>query len=247
MHFRLRTPKIQGIKCIFMDVLGTIMDYSGYIYAGEALYNEFVSSFGINVEAQVLYNAWQRDWDGAFSHMAGYKTAKETWVTALLTTLSRFGARTTPEVLSELYDKYIQTVIRKTQIYTDATSEIPKLRGSGLMMGIISDEEFDIIESVLKRAGLYSLFSMIIVSDKVRGYKNKGEPFRHALRQTRFMPNEILYVGDSITRDIVPAKSAGLRTVLLAREGTGNNVSGVGPDYILPNLKALSSALAIRG
>jgi len=247
MHFRAKTPKIQGVRGIFMDVLGTIMDYSGYNYAGEALYNEFVTSFGINADAQTLYSAWLADWDDAFSHMAGFKTARETWIAALLTTLSRFGARTTPEVLSGLYDNYVQTIIRKTQIYTDAISELPKLRSLGLTMGIISDEEFEIIEGVLRRSGLYNLFNMVIVSDKVKGYKNKGEPFRQALRQTLFRPEEALYIGDSVARDIAPAKSIGFRTVLIAREGTGHQVSGVGPDYIISNLKTLSSALAARG
>ncbi|MEM2885994.1 MAG: hypothetical protein QXF24_07905, partial [Thermoproteota archaeon] len=155
MYFR-KVPKIEGVKGVFMDVLGTVMDYSGYEYAGEALYNEFVRYFGVGVDAQTLHSAWLADWEDAFNRMAGYKTARETWVAALFTTLSRFGARTTPEVLSGLYDKYVQTVVRKTHIYTDATSEIPKLRSLGLTVGVISDEEYDIVEGVLKLSGLFN-------------------------------------------------------------------------------------------
>jgi len=247
MHFGRKIPKIQGVRGVFMDVLGTIMDYSGYNYAGEALYNEFVSTFGVNVDAQTLHATWMNDWDEAFSKMAGFKAYKETWVTALVTTLARFGARTTPEVLSGLYDMYVQTVIRKTQIYLDATSELPKLRNAGYTLGIISDEEFDVVEGVLRNSGLYSLFNIVIVSDKVRGYKNKGEPFRQALRHTLLKPEEIIYIGDSVARDIIPAKSVGFRTILLTREGAGHQVGDIGPDYILPNLKGLIYALAAKG
>jgi len=244
MHFGRKIPKIQGVRGVFMDVLGTIMDYSGYTYAGEALYNEFVSSFGINADAQTLHATWLRDWDDTFSKMAGFKTYKEAWVTALVTTLARFGARTTPEVLSGLYDMYVQTVVRKTQIYTDAPSELPKLKNAGYALGIVSDEEFAVVEGVLRNSGLYGLFNIVVVSDKVRGYKNKGEPFRQALKHTLLDPHEILYVGDSVARDVIPAKSVGLRAVLLTREGSGHQVEDISPDYILPNLKDLILALA---
>jgi len=246
MHFGRKIPRIQGVRGVFMDVLGAIMDYSGYNYAGEALYNEFVNTFGVRVDAPTLYATWTKDWDDAFSKMAGFKASKETWVTALMTTLARFGARTSPEVLSGLYEMYVRTVIMKTQIYTDATSELPRLKNAGYALGIISDEEFEVVEGVLKNSGLYGLFNIVIVSDKVRGYKNKGEPFRQALRHMPLKPEEIIYIGDSITRDIIPAKSAGLKTALITREGSGQQVGDVGPDYILPNLKALTSAMSAK-
>jgi HAD superfamily hydrolase (TIGR01549 family) len=246
MHFGRKIPRIQGVKGVFMDVMGTIMDYSGYTYAGEALYNEFVTSFGVNADVQALYATWTDDWNDAFSKMAGFRTAKETWVAALVTTLSRFGDRASSEVISNLYEMYVQTVIGKTQIYADAISELSKLRDAGFTMGIISDEEFEVVEGVLRSSGLYGLFNFVIVSDKVRGYKNKGEPFRQALKHTLLRPEEMLYIGDSIARDVSPAKAYGFRTVLLARESSGHQVGEVSPDYILPNLKALTVALGVK-
>jgi len=243
MYFLRRVPRIEGVGAVFMDILGVVVDYNGYNHAGEALYNGLVSSLSLTASPEAMLAGWVKDWSDSIVEGGGYEGVRETWVKALRKTLARFKADLGVDAALGLYELYIETVLRKSVVYRDAVSELPRLKEHGYRLGIISDEDMRVVEGVLKNSGLYGVFDMVIVSDRARGYKYRGGPFKDASRVTMLEPNQILYVGDSLTRDVAPAKQAGLRTVLIARENAGHQVTDVTPDYILPNLKTLTVAL----
>jgi FMN phosphatase YigB (HAD superfamily) len=62
---------------------------------------------------------------------------------------------------------------------------------------------------------------LIVLSYEVRGRKPSERLFRHAvnaLNQQGIAPNEVLHIGTSIARDLVPARRVGMRTALFARD-----------------------------
>ena len=62
----------------------------------------------------------------------------------------------------------------------------------------------------LKAAGVVS-------ADTARAYKPHREIFDEALRLSGCMPDEVVHIGDSYDTDVVGARSAGIRPVLLLR------------------------------
>jgi putative hydrolase of the HAD superfamily len=57
-------------------------------------------------------------------------------------------------------------------------------------------------------------------------------------------PEEVLVVGDSFSKDIVPAKSIGCKTAWLKGEGWGNEeIDESVPDIIITDLEQLPSKL----
>lgn len=61
-----------------------------------------------------------------------------------------------------------------------------------------------------------ALFRCVVTSDDVAEPKPHTEPFQAALKQIGLAPEWCAYVGDDVQKDLVPANSVGLRTILIA-------------------------------
>ncbi len=93
-------------------------------------------------------------------------------------------------------------------------------------------------------------------SYEIRGRKPSERLFRHALTalsQQGIEPNEVLHVGTSISRDLIPAHRMGMRTALFARDKTSLQASAEQlketpsrPDVMVTNLKQIADLLRIK-
>lgn len=71
------------------------------------------------------------------------------------------------------------------------------------------------IESVLKDFGLLAYFPVIIESAVVGVRKPDPAIFRLGVEALGFLPEECVVIGDSVSKDIVPAQSIGCQTIWL--------------------------------
>lgn len=73
-----------------------------------------------------------------------------------------------------------------------------------------------LLQNGLKAAG-------VISADTARAYKPHREIFDEALRTSGCSPDEVVHIGDSYNTDVVGARSAGIRPVLLLRGRAGQH------------------------
>lgn len=92
----------------------------------------------------------------------------------------------------------------------------------------------------IKRSGLKNYFDVIVISGDVGMYKPDPSIFLYASDLLDVKPHEALYVGDSVTHDIVGAKSAGMQAVLLSRQS--NRGDGIA-DYVARGIHELQELL----
>lgn len=92
---------------------------------------------------------------------------------------------------------------------------------------IITNNGLPYMEQALWHNGLNA--AGVVSADTVRAYKPHREVFDEALRLSGCAPDEAVHIGDSYTTDVVGARSAGIRPVLLLRGGAQlhNNVDAV--------------------
>jgi putative hydrolase of the HAD superfamily len=76
------------------------------------------------------------------------------------------------------------------------------------------------IKTLLRKLDLGKYFKAVIISEQVGIKKPDPEIFKLALEKTGLKPEEVLYVGDSITDDIAGAIAAGITPVLLKRSAS---------------------------
>ena len=80
---------------------------------------------------------------------------------------------------------------------------------------IITNNGMPYMEQALERNGLKP--AGVVSADTVRAYKPHQEIFGKALRLSSCAPDETVHIGDSYDTDVVGARSAGIRPVLLLR------------------------------
>ena len=96
---------------------------------------------------------------------------------------------------------------------------LAELKGRGLILGVVSDWG-DWLPDLLLSLGLTRHLDFVIVSAVVGATKSTSHIFQLALQRAGVRPNEALYVGDTYHTDILGARTAGLRPILLDRSGS---------------------------
>ncbi|MGV0811021.1 HAD family hydrolase [Mycolicibacterium boenickei] len=99
-------------------------------------------------------------------------------------------------------------------LYPDALDCVAALRRVGLAVGVAGNQPAA-IEQVLSAAGLEADF---VASSAVWGVAKPDPAFFVRLISEACVPAEsILYVGDRLDNDVLPARAAGMRTVFIRR------------------------------
>jgi putative hydrolase of the HAD superfamily len=107
------------------------------------------------------------------------------------------------------------------EAFDDAAPVLAELRARGLRLVVVSNWDSSLSE-VLERVGLRELVDEVIVSAVVGAAKPDRLIFEAALAAAGCEASEAVHVGDSAEADVGGARAAGIRPLLLAREGGGD-------------------------
>lgn len=132
---------------------------------------------------------------------------------------------------------FFHASLQGTACYKRAAEAVSLVADNGLKQGLLADGQC--FTRVQLQRGLTALDSglvfdkifdkdLIVLSYETRGRKPSERLFRHAvtaLAQQGLTPNQVLHVGTSITRDLLPARRVGMRTALFARDRTSLQAS----------------------
>lgn len=100
------------------------------------------------------------------------------------------------------------------------------------------------IQTILSDFGLLESFDEIIESSVVGVRKPDPAIYRLGVEAMGFAASQVLVVGDSFSKDVVPAKTVGCKVAWLKGEGWGGEVTDDAlPDVIITNLAQLPAQL----
>ncbi len=105
------------------------------------------------------------------------------------------------------------------ELYPDALPTVERLKSEGYILGLISNAPPDTLK-VIHTLGLSALMPTIVVSGIVGVSKPNPEIFRIALREAGVEPSESAHVGDVYEADVQGAKNAGMKGILIDRDGS---------------------------
>jgi putative hydrolase of the HAD superfamily len=127
----------------------------------------------------------------------------------------------------------------RTQAETRKSREVLLRLKEQYPMALVSNF-YGNIQTVLGEFGLDGVFSQIIESAVVGVRKPDPRIFSLGVEALGQKPDEVVVVGDSIDKDIVPARQAGCHTVWFRGEGwTDDPVDESLPDRIITDLREL--------
>lgn len=118
-----------------------------------------------------------------------------------------------PALHEEGFGRYRAALLDALEVYPGVAETVRRVRGLGLMTGIVTDAYDRDARDRLAVAGLHGLFDCVVAFETTRQRKPAPAPFRSALASLGVQPGEAVYVGDSLERDIEPAQRLGFFTV----------------------------------
>lgn len=97
-----------------------------------------------------------------------------------------------------------------------------------------SNTDNDVLESVIRKNDIK--VHKIYTSETLKCYKPNPQFYKSILDENGLSPQEVMFVGDSITDDILGPKTIGIKTIWIDRNGIGGDS---GQDYTISDLGEL--------
>jgi putative hydrolase of the HAD superfamily len=114
---------------------------------------------------------------------------------------------------------YHRVKVEEMAPFEDVPPCLRALRGGGLKIVVLTDGIPVKQHEKVLRIGLDSLVDLVIVSDEISARKPDPRLFDYCLDQAGLSPDEMIYVGDRLDKDIVPAAMLGIAAVRIHRGG----------------------------
>lgn len=141
--------------------------------------------------------------------------------------------------LTDFGEAVVNDLYERTKAETTHSVEVLKELRKRYPMVLVSNF-YGNIAVVLREFGFEGLFDHVIESAVVGVRKPDPQIFTLGVEALGLKPEAVVVVGDSIDKDIIPAKKAGCQTIWFKGEGwTDDPVDESIPDQIITNLTEL--------
>lgn len=209
------------IKAVFFDLYQTLIRYEP---PREELQARALKDLGIKVEPELL--RWPLVVADKFIYQEiarsslSQRPKKEqmaVWAQYERTLLKEAGLEANGQLVLGLLDK-MKNIDLKLVLFDDVVPALTDLEGRGLLLGLISNVDRD-INSFLNGLELPPWLQVVVTSQETGVNKPAPGIFREALRRAGVKASEAIYVGDQYEIDVVGANGAGMKGILLDRDG----------------------------
>jgi putative hydrolase of the HAD superfamily len=209
------------ISAIFFDAAGTLIKPARNV--GES-YARIAHNFGIDVAPSEISSRFRLCFAAApplaFPGAAAgdLQVLERNWwkhlVEHIFEPWGRFDGF--DEYFSELFSYFAQP--QSWTLYPEVRETLSALKKRGVILGVISNFDSRLV-NILDGLGTAQYFADIIISSRVGHAKPAREIFDAAVKQHGVAAEAALHVGDSSDNDVRGAINAGLKGVLVDRDG----------------------------
>jgi putative hydrolase of the HAD superfamily len=109
-------------------------------------------------------------------------------------------------------------------LFDDVAPALDELKSRGLVLGLISNVEQDMNET-LTRLNLPAWLTVVVTSQDASAAKPRPEIFHYALEKAGLKPAEAIYIGDQYQVDVIGARGAGIKAILIDRNDYYQNIT----------------------
>ena len=214
------TASKKGLKAIFFDAGGTLFRVHpsvGRVYARVA------KSYGARVDSVKLEKIFRDE----FNHRDGITSlgvhttekGEKLWWRCLVHDVFQKvgGVPRFDEFFEELYELFARPEVWR--LYPEVKGMLGRLKGEGFVLGIVSNWDSRLL-ILTKRLGVEPYFDFVLASALVGSAKPNPGIFQEALKRACVSAEQAIHVGDSFKDDYRGASAAGIRSILLNRDGT---------------------------
>ena len=154
--------------------------------------------------------------------------------TAFTEFLKNETGKVEPKVLASAINAYLKTKSETLNLYPDVIPTLKKLKERGLKLIILTDAPKVKAYQRLLVMKIDKFFDHVFGFEDTEKKKKTDIPLKTVLEKLKLNPKETMMIGDSITRDVIPAKKCDVISVW-TKYGNSEKVDKIKPDYKLNN------------
>lgn len=196
------------LRAIFFDAGGTLI--RPYPSVG-AVYATVARRHGIHRTADEMEGAFHQSW--AALKRPGLTVSRKEWWRELV---FRVLGQENEACFEELFETFARS--DAWQVFPDVEDTLREARARGLHVGVLSNWD-ERLRELLDGTGLAKHFDSMTISCEVGVEKPNAEIFLAALRAAGVTASQAVHVGDSYGEDVRGAETAGMKGILVDREG----------------------------
>ncbi len=222
-----------GIKSIFFDAYGTLLDTSdGSLKAVKTILDKYNHS----IDAAAFYARWKTLHKKHIHSLDSFISEEELFLKDLESLYEeyRIEGHAEKDVMHMLRTLGIRTA------YPETIKVLNVLRDNYYLY-IASTSDHAPLMSDVRRNGLG--VNGVFTSEILRTYKPNRDFYLQLLEKTNTAPSEALFVGDSWDDDVWGPKSVGIRSVWINRKGKPFPKKEASPDFVIEDLEQLCDVL----
>jgi putative hydrolase of the HAD superfamily len=190
------------------DIDGVAFDLDGTLYPN---YRFYIRLLPFIFKEQKLLRAMGKARNllrKLFSHDGFYERQAR-----IMADILKSDPKSVHERIERLVYRGWEPIFRNVKLYPHVKETLLALREGGLKLGLLSDFP---PELKLKNLGLGDFWDTVLCSENIGRLKPDPAPFLALAESMEIKPERILYVGNSVTYDIIGAKQVGMKAALVS-------------------------------
>jgi 2-haloacid dehalogenase len=216
---------------VVFDAFGTLFD----VYSVTARAETLCPGKGAEISAIWRQKQVEYSWLRTMSNR--YKPFWEITKDALVFALGRADIDARPEIVDELMSQY-----QKLTAFSENKSVLLRLKQEGFRLGILTNGNREMIQSMLVSSGFEDIFEYVLTSDVVGKFKTSDEIYALAAECFGTKKEDILFVSSNAW-DVAASTWYGFNSFWVNRSGAGFEVLDVVPTMQGTTLVDLQKAL----
>ena len=215
------------MKAIIFDAFGTLFKVTNGGSARTIMKN--ITSCGVSVDEKVFLQEWKEYYKNHTVANCKIMTERDIFISRIQMFYDRYGVIRNAEADA---DALLASAFER-EAYPETRTVLNELMKKYKVF-IGSNTDNNVIESVMRKNNI--TVHKVYTSEELKSYKPMPRFFTHILEDNGLSPQEVLFVGDSVTDDILGPKAVSMQTVWIDRNELGGEY---GQDFRIVDLKGL--------
>lgn len=200
-------------KAVLFDLGGTLIRTVEI----KEIYRRILEVYGVQVFSQEIAKAHKEN-EKEFDIEDMIKWKEGFWAKWNARMLERLGIDKNREFLARKIDE-LWWNYAELEIYPDVSETFAQLKDKGVKTGIVTNAFKKDYQQILQKLAWTNCFDITVGIDACNKAKPDKAIFLYAVNKLGIRPEEAIFVGDSVKHDYEGAKKAGLKPLIIDREG----------------------------
>lgn len=219
------------IKAVFFDFFNTLVDYDP---PREQLQVAACREFGIEIEPQTMRRALSAGDQFYYQEIARLPESRRSAAEKMALyaqyearILEGLGVEVSEEEALKIMAKFgalMRQLGAKFVLFADVEPALAQLKDRGLRLGLITNVDRD-LSPTCDELGLSSYLDFLVTSMAVGAVKPAPAIFKAALERAGVDASEAMHVGDQYYSDVLGARNAGIRALLVDRDNLHQEIN----------------------